>query len=316
MSSKLRFDNRVAIVTGAGAGMGLEHALRLGRRGAHVIINDLVPETADAAAQEIIRQGGSAVAVAGSIADRAVAEALVDTAIKSHGRIDILVNNAGIEIKKDFADFTDVDVSRVMGVHFVGSWTLTQLAWPHMIKQKYGRVLFVSSTSLFGMAKNAAYVSAKGALFGLGRALATEGAEHGIQVNCFGPTAFTAMAKQMIEDDEAQAQWMERTLPPTTPSAVCAWLVHEDCKRTGEFITAYGRSFGQIIFGETRGAYCPEGDFEPETVRDHLEEACERTGFITPSSVGEQMSLLLAMRAPGGDSASHVEAAIKPQETN
>lgn len=294
-SQPLHFNGRVAIVTGAGQGMGREHALLLGSRGATVIVNDLFPDVAESTAKDIRDAGGKAVAVAGSIAERTVAEAILQTAIDKYGRIDILINNAGIEIKKGFPDFTDADLSRMWGVHVLGAWVLTQLVWPHMKTQKYGRVVMVSSTSLFGMPDNAAYVASKGALFGLARSLSIEGAAHGILVNCLGPTAYTAMAKQML-DDETRSAWMEKIFPASATSAVCAWLVHENCQLTGEFITSYGRSVGRVFLAETKGAFCPTGDYTLETVRDHMDEARDTEGFIVPKSVDEQIETLLSTR--------------------
>ncbi|KAF4987905.1 hypothetical protein FDECE_15262 [Fusarium decemcellulare] len=294
-SEQLRFDGRVVIITGAGQGMGREHALLLGSLGAIVVVNDLVKESVEDTAKEVREAGGTATAVSGSIADRATAECLVTTAIEEYGRIDILINNAGIEIKKSFADFTDSDLSRMIGVHVWGSWMLTQLVWPHMQKQEYGRVLIVCSTSLFGMPSNAAYVAAKGALFGLGRSLAIEGPEHGILVNCFGPSANTAMARQMASNDGI-LEFLKEMLPASATSQVVAWLVHEDCKANGEFITSYGRSVGRILLAETKGCFCPEGSFTPETVRDHFVEACDPKDFIIPTSVEEEGTTLFKMR--------------------
>ncbi|KAF6784304.1 hypothetical protein CMUS01_16304 [Colletotrichum musicola] len=194
---QLQFDGRVAAITGGAQGMGREHAILLGKRGARIVVNDLDGEGAESTAEAIRVAGGEAVVVHGSIAQKEVAQTVVEVAIATWGRIDIVINNAGIEIKKPFLDFTDEDFSRMMAVHVWGSWMLTQLAWPHMRKQKYGRVLMVLSATIAGMPGYAAYTVAKGALFGLGRTLAVEGQADGITVNMFGPFANTAMARQI-----------------------------------------------------------------------------------------------------------------------
>ncbi|RSL76987.1 hypothetical protein BHE90_010266 [Fusarium euwallaceae] len=286
--TEIRFDGKVAIVTGAAQGMGREHSLLLGKRGAQVIVNDLDADGAESTAKAIRESGGDAKAVAGSIAERQVAQALVDTAIETWGRVDIVINNAGIEIKKDFPDFSDADFARMMDVHVWGTWRLTQIAWPHMQRQKYGRVLIVSSQSIFGMPQNVAYTTAKGALFALGRTLALEGQEHGIHVNMLGPVAGTAMAKQMLDGDEASYQWAVSQYPASATSAVVAWLVHEECTANGEFIASYGRGIGRVALTHSKGVVCKEeGEFTPEIARGNFERAIGMDGALILGSMQE-----------------------------
>ncbi|RSM05179.1 hypothetical protein CEP52_006433 [Fusarium oligoseptatum] len=269
--TEIRFDGKVAIVTGAAQGMGREHSLLLGKRGAQVIVNDLDADGAESTAKAIRESG-----------------ALVDTAIETWGRVDIVINNAGIEIKKDFPDFSDADFARMMDVHVWGTWRLTQIAWPHMQRQKYGRVLIVSSQSIFGMPQNVAYTTAKGALFALGRTLALEGQEHGIHVNMLGPVAGTAMAKQMLDGDEASYQWAVSQYPASATSAVVAWLVHEECTANGEFIASYGRGIGRVALTHSKGVVCKEeGEFTPEIARGNFERAIGMDGALILGSMQE-----------------------------
>ncbi|KAH7231401.1 uncharacterized protein BKA55DRAFT_582691 [Fusarium redolens] len=294
-STKLRFDGRVAIVTGGAQGMGREHSMLLGSRGAKVVINDLDEKGAEATVKAIQAAGGEAIAVAGSISERIVVEALVDAAINTWGRIDILINNAGIDFSKPFTEFTDSDFSRFLGVHVWGTWLLTQLSWPHMQRAKYGRVLIVCSHSIFGMPGNAAYTTAKGALFGLGRTLALEGESGGIHVNLLAPVAATAMTKEMLGGNESMFEWASQQYPPSTVSSVASWLVHEDCEANGEFIGSYGRGLGKIALTHSRGVVCDgQGEFTPEVVRDNFAKALEMEGAVVLSSMIEVQNSIIS----------------------
>jgi NAD(P)-dependent dehydrogenase (short-subunit alcohol dehydrogenase family) len=248
-SDELRFDGRAVIVTGAGAGMGREHALLFATRGASVVVNDLFEDAAQSTCKAIEEAGGLSIAVHGSVAEQEVVERIVNSAIETYGRLDVLVNNAGIEIKKPFEEFTKADVSRMFAVHFHGSWNLSQLVWPHMQKQSYGKIVMVCSTSIYGMPQNAAYASAKGALLGLAKSLAIEGREHNIAVNAFAPAAFTNMAKQMLADG-ADWDWMSTNYPAWATSPVCCWLCHETCPLQGQIVSSWGRNLGKSSSGK------------------------------------------------------------------
>ena len=299
-NQQLRFDGQVAIITGAGGGMGEAHAKLLAERGAKVVINDLFAESADKVVKAISDAGHVAIAVAGSIADPAVAEKITQAAIDNFGRIDILINNAGIEIKKSFDDFTLDEFQKVIDVHVKGSWVLTSCCWPHMKKQQYGRVIMVCSNSIYGMMQNSAYVTAKGALYGLTKSLAIEGEEFGIQTNALAPIALTAMARQMIGENPEHLDWMASTVPIWTVSPVLAWLVHRDNKVNGEMISAYGRNAGRIFVSETLGSCVPEGEWSPEVVRDHFQETMNEAGAVRAESVSQAMNALFASRTTKG----------------
>ncbi|EUC29073.1 hypothetical protein COCCADRAFT_107508 [Bipolaris zeicola 26-R-13] len=263
---KLRFDNRVVIITGTGG--------------------DSTKETL----AFITGDGGNAIAAFGSVADRETCEAIVATAIKQYGRVDVLINNAGIDIAKPFEDMALDDLSRTFDVHVMGSWHLSQFVWPHMKKAGYGKIVMVCSSSIFGMPSNSAYVTAKGALYGLMRSLAYEEREFGIKVNALGPVAFTPMAKTILP--ESQWDRAAQALPAWTTSPVCAWLAHEANEDTGKMITSYGRSIGRMFLAETKGVFCGTGEYTIDTVKAHYEEARDEAGYIVPTSVEDESKRL------------------------
>ena len=187
----LRFDGKVAVVTGGGAGIGRAYALLFGKFGASVVVNDFSKANADKVVSEIISAGGKAVANYNSVED---GDKVVETAIQSFGRIDILVNNAGILRDKSFIKMTDADWDAVMNVHLRGSYKTTKAAWPHFLKQKYGRIInTASAVGLYGNFGQANYSSAKAALIAFSNTLALEGKRANIFVNTIAPNAGTAM---------------------------------------------------------------------------------------------------------------------------
>ena len=194
---------RVAIVTGAGGGLGREHALLLARRGARVVVNDLDQATADAVAVEINAAGGAAIGMAASVTDYATIKAMVDGTIARWGRVDILVNNAGILRDKTFAKMDLSDFRLVVEVHLMGAVNCTKAVWDHMRAQNYGRIVMTTSSSgLYGNFGQSNYGAAKMALVGLMQTLGLEGARNNIRVNCIAPTAATQMLEGLLPQSE------------------------------------------------------------------------------------------------------------------
>ena len=207
--TELRFDGRVVIVTGAGRGIGRRHALLLAAKGARVVVADYgvgidgggsTPEPAEDVVKEIKDAGGEAVAHYASVADELGAKAIVDTAIDAFGRLDIVINNAGIHDPALFDAASVEQFQKMFGVHFFGSLFVSRAAWPHFVEAGYGRIVnTVSEAMLGGIPELTSYGSAKGAVFGLTRNLATEGSAHGIRVNALAPRAYTRMSASHAE---------------------------------------------------------------------------------------------------------------------
>lgn len=194
---------RVAIVTGAGGGLGRSHALALARYGAKVVVNDLQPAACEAVAAEITAAGGEALPWTCSVTDREGVFAMVAGVMDHWGRIDILVANAGILRDRTFANMDLDDFALVLDVHLMGSVNLTKAAWPHMREQGYGRVIFTTSSSgLYGNFGQSNYGAAKMALVGLMQTLALEGRKFDIRVNCLAPSAATQMTESLYSEDD------------------------------------------------------------------------------------------------------------------
>jgi NAD(P)-dependent dehydrogenase (short-subunit alcohol dehydrogenase family) len=259
----IRFDNRVALVTGAGAGLGRSHALLLASRGAKVVVNDPGVTTdgrggstgvADAVVAEIKAKGGQAIANTDSVADRAGAAAMVKQAVDTFGKIDIVINNAGILRDKTFAKMSLDDFDIVMQVHLAGSVHVTKAAWQHMLDQKYGRVVLTTSGSgLAGNYGQSNYGAAKAAMVGLMHNLMQEGAKSNIKVNCISPVAGTRMTQGLMPDA------MLKKLDPGQVSPAVAWLASEACDVTGEIVAAGAGYFSRIKFVKGTGAILGDG---------------------------------------------------------
>lgn len=242
LSSEVRFDERVAIVTGAGRGLGREHALLLAARGASVVVNDVSVEHAVATVNDIVTRGGTAVADSHSVADLDDARAIVDAAITSFGALHVVVNNAGRGGPTgSFTDTTPHQLDTILASHLVGTWNVCQAAWPRFVDQSFGRILVTSSAAAIGSLGMPAYSVAKAGLIGLTRSLANEGAPHGITVNCLMPIGYTRSAA--LNPHEDTRRWMEENFPPSACSPVACWLVHDDIDVSGRIVTAgAGRS--------------------------------------------------------------------------
>jgi NAD(P)-dependent dehydrogenase (short-subunit alcohol dehydrogenase family) len=278
--AEIRFDGRVAIITGAGRGIGRAHALLLAQRGAAVVVNDLGgggrgggrdATVASAVAEEIRRTGGVALADTSDISSDAGATHLVDAAMGGFGRVDIVVNNAGIAIPDDFPS-TDFDnIRKHVDVHVAGSYNVTRAAWPHMERANYGRVVMTISSAIFGTDKYLSYAVAKAGTLALARGLALLGRRSGILVNSVAPLAATRLSPRA----DVAAAPVDVDSDPAFVSALVALLAHESCPTSGEAFTAGKRRIARIVLSETAGQVCGEQMVTPEFALDHWREICD-----------------------------------------
>lgn len=294
----IRFDGRVAIVTGAGNGLGRRYALDLAARGARVVVNDLGGArdgtgggvgAAQAVADEIVAAGGEAMASAASVTDEAGVAAMVSAARARWGRIDILINNAGILRDRTFTKMTLDDFRAVVDVHLMGSVICTKAVWDGMREAGYGRILMTtSSTGLYGNFGQANYGAAKLALVGLMKTLALEGAKFDIRVNTIVPVAAT----RMTEDLPIPAEIMAK-LGPETVSPAALYLVSEDAP-TNMVMNAGGGGFAAAHVTLTRGVAVDADDLTPETVAARLDAIRDRAGETVPETGAAQLQGALA----------------------
>ena len=296
------FQGRVAIVTGAGGGLGRQHALALAKRGAKVLVNDLggavdgsggTVTAAQAVVDEIRAAGGEALANGASVTDFAAVQAMVQQAQDAWGRVDILVNNAGILRDKSFAKMDMADFALVVQVHLMGAAHCCKAVWPLMQAQNYGRIVMTtSSTGLYGNFGQANYGAAKLAQVGLMQTLAIEGAKYGIHVNALAPTAATRMTAGLLPDEVMAAIRPEAVVPAMLV------LAHESAP-TRTILCAGAGTFEAAHITLTQGLYLGVGDDVPEQLAARLAEVCERHGEQVPASGAAQgqNEIRLAMAA-------------------
>ena len=256
----IRFDNRVAIVTGAGNGLGRAHALELAKRGAKVVVNDFggardgsggSQTAAEKVVEEITANGGEAMANAANVADHAQCIAMAEAALSRWGRIDILINNAGILRDKSFAKMPPEDWRAVIDVHLNGSANCTMAVWNAMKEGNYGRILLTTSTSgVYGNFGQSNYGAAKMGLVGLMNTLCIEGAKNNIRVNCISPTAATRMTEDILTPD------MLAALNPEFVTPAAAFLVSEDAPNRTVMFAGAG-SYSVMEIRESKGMYLP-----------------------------------------------------------
>ena len=299
--SEIRFDGQVAIVTGAGNGIGRAHALLLASRGAKVVVNDLggaVDGTgadtgpAQKVVEEIRAAGGEAVADTHSVAGVESAEAIAQSALDAFGRIDILVNNAGILRDKSFKNMAPDMFQAVIDVHLMGTVWMCRAVWPVMYeRQGYGRIINTSSSSSLGNFGQTNYSAAKAGIIGFSRSLALEGAKKNIKVNVLCPGGMTRMTENLMG---GFVQGQQINMDPALVSPMVAYLAHPECGYSGEIFAAAAGRYGRLFFGATPGYFNTEAT--PEDVRDHIKEVIDPADFVLCRSAADEMQLMSRLK--------------------
>ena len=287
----IRFDEKVVIVTGAGGGLGKEHAIEFAKRGAKVVVNDLggsvdgsgASDSANAVVEHIRSNGGEAIANGASVTDLDAVKEMVDEAVKKWGRVDVLVNNAGILRDKSFHKMSLDDFNLVMSVHFEGTLNCTHTIFPIMREQNYGRIIFTSSSSgVFGNFGQSNYGSAKMAMVGLMNTLKIEGQKYNIHSNSITPVAYTRMTDGLLPDDVGES------LQPEFVTPAVIYLSSEGAPN-GAIISAGAGVFSRIFIHETNGVSLGMGDeMTPENIAASWEEISDMKGAKALQSGPEQ----------------------------
>jgi NAD(P)-dependent dehydrogenase (short-subunit alcohol dehydrogenase family) len=298
--SDISFEGQTVIVTGAGRNLGRSHAIDFGRRGAAVVVNDVVEELVPGVVDEVVSAGGRAVPCVESVATPDGAKRIVDTAVSEFGSVDVLVNNAGVLRTGYFNDLTDEEIDEVLAVHLRAAFTLTRLVWPLMTERKYGRIVMTCSNS--GMLSHqglSSYAAAKAGLYGLTKALAFEGADRGIKVNAILPVAPTPphATKPLIPDQEKyRDQFMRKPVViedwrkgAPNISALVTYLASSQCEFSGEaFSSVYGR-YARVFVGIADGWIAPdENSISAENVATHIGQIRDLSSYSVPMWMFEE----------------------------
>ncbi|WP_280266974.1 SDR family NAD(P)-dependent oxidoreductase [Nocardia wallacei] len=303
---ELRFDDRVAVITGAGRGLGRAYALLLASRGARVVVNDTGAaisgdgadiDVANQVAQEISAAGGEAVACTESVASPEGGRAIVESALDAYGRIDILIHNAGNNRYAALAEMTYEDFEAVLDVHLRGAFHVVRAAFPRMCDAGYGRVVLTSSIGgLYGNERVANYAAAKAGIIGLSTVVALEGAAHGVKSNVIVPAALTRLADGL--DTSAYPP-----MGPELTAPAVAWLAHETCSVTAELLVAIAGRIARAFIAETPGIYRPS--WTVEDVAEHIDAIRDTKDFwllpAVPSGHAEHIGRSFAMATEGHD---------------
>jgi NAD(P)-dependent dehydrogenase (short-subunit alcohol dehydrogenase family) len=295
----IRFDGRVAIVTGAGRGLGRQYALDLASRGARVIVNDAggsasgegcSPQTAEAVAAEIRSAGGIAISSSANVATAAGAADIVGAALSAFGTIDILINNAGISRDRSFADMSEEDFRAVLDVHVLGAFHCSKAVWPTLSAKRWGRIVMTTSASgLYGMETHANYTAAKAALVGLTHVLSLEGRPDRILVNAVSPMARTRMSEAFLTPE------MKQRLHPAWVSALVLWYCAEECTLTDQIIHCGMGYYAKTAMVEAPGLLVDGDVATPEYIRDNFARISDMTGARAHASAAEYSRMIGAL---------------------
>jgi NAD(P)-dependent dehydrogenase (short-subunit alcohol dehydrogenase family) len=294
----INFEDRVAVVTGAGGGLGRSHALLLASLGAAVVVNDLGGDVrgegggnsmADAVVEEIKNAGGVAVAEYSSVTDHRSGEKLLQTALDEFGRLDILINNAGILRDRSFSNMEPEDVEAVLDVHLRGAFRVTRAAFTHMKEQGYGRIVLTSSASgILGNFGQANYGAAKMGLVGLMNVLKLEGAKYGIKVNAVAPIARTRMTEDLFGD-------FISSFDPEAVSPAVAYLCSQECTVSGDVWSVGGGQVSRFFIALADGYFkhpVNQGALTVEDIAESLDEIRLEDGYIVPYSGQDEFAKL------------------------
>lgn len=293
-TTDLGFDGKVAIITGAGGGLGKQHALMMAARGALIVVNDLGGAVdgsgsdkgaAQVVVDEIKAAGGEAVANTDSVATPEGGESIVQSAVDAFGTVDIVINNAGILRDKSFHNMGPDLIDPVIDVHLRGAFNVTGPAWKIMREKSYGRVVSTSSAAgIFGNFGQANYGAAKMGLVGFTNVLAVEGAKHNIMANAIAPLAFTRMTEDLLGS-------LGDKLQPELVSPLVTYLSHESCESTGRTYSVGGGRVAEVFIGECQGYTSSE--LSPESLRDNWDIVTDQTGYEVPAGIADETAMFL-----------------------
>ena len=294
--SEIRYDGRVAVITGAGGGLGKTYALELARRGAKVVVNDLGgsrdgtgggTSMADQTVKEIVEAGGEAVANYDSVATPEGGEGIVKTALDHFGRIDVVINNAGILRDKTFAKLPPEDLEAVLAVHLKGAFFVSQPAFRAMKDAGYGRFVFTASAAgILGNFGQTNYGAAKMGLVGLSNVVALEGAKYNVKSNVIAPLAKTRLTEELL------GPFADKLAPDWVTPLVC-YLCSERCEISHEIFSAGGGRYARFFVGVTPGWFAGQGAIPTvDQIADHIDQIRNPEGYLIPGQANEEIALL------------------------
>lgn len=315
----LRFDTRVVLVTGGGRGMGRSHCLAFAERGARVVVSDagvhLAGDGADPVpANEVVAMirssGGEAVAHTANLATEGAARDAVRTALDAFGRLDVVVHNAGITLGGlPFEEESLERLDQLLAINVRTAFAILLEAWPHLLRQRYGRVVVVSSTAVYGMPSSTSYCTAKAAHIGLVRALSLAGAPRGVVVNALGPAAATRMSENLAPSPFRS--WFLEAMRPEMVSPVVLALTHEECSVSGEFFVVGGGRLARLALAESAGYLDPA--LSPETAADHLADVVADTSYAFPADTAASLQRTAASLGVDPDLLGDLSGAAPPR---